>query len=246
MTGYTVFASDELPIDEEARWQITVDAWAPFMLEDPISNRLWDRMMSEYTPFQFSIFEGETMIAAGNSIPVVWDGGDLPDGGWDWALESAFEAQAAGIKPNILCAISVTIARSHVGKGVSRAAVEAMRGIARKHGFDKLIAPVRPNQKHLYPLVPMERYITWTHTDGEAPFDAWLRTHWRAGARIVKVAPESMVIRGTVAEWEGWASMRFPESGSYVVPAALNPVTIDRERDLGVYVEPNVWMLHTL
>jgi hypothetical protein len=31
---------------------------------------------------------------------------------------------------------------------------------------------------------------------------------------------------------------------SYVVPGALVPVEIDRERDEGHYLEPNVWMVH--
>ena len=35
-----------------------------------------------------------------------------------------------------------------------------------------------------------------------------------------------------------------PESGVYVVSGALVPIEIDRERDEGVYVEPNVWMVH--
>ena len=38
--------------------------------------------------------------------------------------------------------------------------------------------------------------------------------------------------------------MTFPETGAYVVPGALVPVEIDRERDEGLYVEPNVWMIH--
>jgi hypothetical protein len=40
--------------------------------------------------------------------------------------------------------------------------------------------------------------------------------------------------------------MRFPESGDYVVPGALAPVHIDRDRDEGVYVEANVWMRHEI
>ncbi len=40
--------------------------------------------------------------------------------------------------------------------------------------------------------------------------------------------------------------MAFPESGGYVVPGALELVSIDREADLGTYVEPNVWMRHRL
>ena len=73
----------------------------------------------------------------------------------------------------------------------------------------------------------------------------WLRTHERLGAEIVKVAPQSTSAPGSVAEWEEWAQMAFPETGAYVVPGALVPVEIDRERDEGLYVEPNVWMVHS-
>ena len=60
----------------------------------------------------------------------------------------------------------------------------------------------------------------------------------------MRVAPESMRVAATVAKWEQWAEMAFPETGSYVVPGALVPVEIDRERDEGLYLEPNVWMVH--
>ena len=53
-----------------------------------------------------------------------------------------------------------------------------------------------------------------------------------------------MVITGSVADWEGWTGMAFPDSGSYVVPDALNLVEIDREADRGTYVEENLWMRH--
>jgi hypothetical protein len=55
-----------------------------------------------------------------------------------------------------------------------------------------------------------------------------------------------MVVTGTISEWEDWTDMHFPESGPYVVPGALRPVEMDLERDLGVYIEPNVWMRHPL
>jgi hypothetical protein len=123
--------------------------------------------------------------------------------------------------------------------------IERMAEIGRDHGLTTLIAPVRPNLKHRYPLVSMERYITWRRPDG-THLDPWLRTHERVGAPIVKVARESMRVLGTVAEWEEWAGMTFPETGSYVVPGALVPIEVDRERDQGLYVEPNVWMVHSL
>jgi hypothetical protein len=114
---------------------------------------------------------------------------------------------------------------------------------AGQRGLRRMIAPVRPTLKSRYPLMPIERFITWTRDDG-VPLDPWLRTHWRLGARILKPAPRSMVMVGTVAEWEHWTGMRFPESGRYVVPDALDLVVIDREHDRGEYVEPNVWMRH--
>ncbi len=91
----------------------------------------------------------------------------------------------------------------------------------------------------------MDRYITWKTGNGQ-PFDAWLRVHEQAGAKIIKVCHRSMVIRGNRAEWEGWTSMKFPESGKYVIPGALNPIEMDLEKDRGRYVEPNVWMIHEL
>ena len=62
----------------------------------------------------------------------------------------------------------------------------------------------------------------------------------------MKVAHGSMVIYGSVGEWEEWTNMRFPETGKYVVPGALRPVDINRELDEGLYEDPNVWMNHRL
>jgi hypothetical protein len=40
--------------------------------------------------------------------------------------------------------------------------------------------------------------------------------------------------------------MPFPESGSYVFPAGLAPLGVDREADIGSYWEPNVGLVHQL
>jgi GNAT superfamily N-acetyltransferase len=146
--------------------------------------------------------------------------------------------------PTVLCALGITIAPECRGQGLSRRMIERMAEIGRDHGLDTLIAPVRPTLKHRYPLTPIERYLSWRRQDG-THLDPWLRTHERLGADIVKVASESVVITGTVAEWEEWTEMAFPESGTYVVPGALVPIEIDGDGDEGVYVEPNVWMVHS-
>jgi hypothetical protein len=120
-----------------------------------------------------------------------------------------------------------------------------MRAVAQAHGFGHLIAPVRPSFKARYPITPIEEYVTWTREDGLS-FDPWIRVHERVGGRIARPLTESMRISGTVAEWESWTDMEFPVSGEYTFPDGLAPVRIDRDADLGVYYEPNAWIVHEL
>jgi hypothetical protein len=112
-------------------------------------------------------------------------------------------------------------------------------------GLRHLIAPVRPSLKDRYPIIPIERYVTWTRENGE-PFDPWIRVHVRRGGKIARPIGHSMRITGTVAEWEQWTDLRFPDDGEYTFPTGLAPVDINHGRDLGRYWEPNVWIVHTL
>ncbi|HEY5987975.1 MAG TPA: hypothetical protein VIV12_16620 [Streptosporangiaceae bacterium] len=114
---------------------------------------------------------------------------------------------------------------------------------AAEHGWTQLIAPVRPNWKARYPLVPVHRYAAWTRPDG-LPFDPWLWVHARLGGRILGAEPESLRISGPVAQWEGWVQMALPESGRYVFPGGLALLHVDRAGDVGLYYEPNVWVGH--
>ena len=118
-----------------------------------------------------------------------------------------------------------------------------MLELARQHDLAALIAPVRPIWKERYPLVPIERYANWRRADGRL-FDPWMRVHERLGADVLKPEPCSLRITGTVAEWEEWTRMSFPESGEYWFPGGLAPLTISRDADRGRYWEPNVWMHH--
>ena len=219
--------------------------WPEFLYHDPVLERLLGRVMSEYPEFQFYAWddEQEVVVGVGMAVPASWDGdaASLPDGGLDAVVEARF-AEGASV-PNVLCALQILIAAERRGQGLSSRMIGRMAEIGRDRGLDTLIAPVRPALKDQYPLAPMERYIGWRRSDG-AHFDPWLRTHERLGAEIAKVAPQSTSIPGSVAEWEDWTQMAFPETGAYVVPGALVPVDIDRERDEGLYVEPNVWMVH--
>jgi GNAT superfamily N-acetyltransferase len=220
-------------------------AWPEFMYHDTVLNDLFGRVLSDFAEFQFYAWDDERteVVGVGNAIPAAWDGdiASLPDGGVDAVVEAGFAEGAP--TPTVLCALQILIAPDYRGQGLSSRMIERMGEIGRQHGLETIIAPVRPNLKHRYPLAPIERYITWRRDDG-AHVDPWLRTHERLGAEIVTVARESMRVPGSVGDWEQWAEMAFPQSGAYVVPGALVPVEIDREQDEGLYVEPNVWMVH--
>ncbi len=71
-----------------------------------------------------------------------------------------------------------------------------------------------------------------------SPFDPWMRTHVRMGARIGPVIAKSLHTAGTVAGWEPWTKTRFPEGADYVFRAGLATARIDRESDTGEYWEP--------
>jgi len=221
--------------------------WPEFLYHGATLEPLFGRVIEEYAEFQFYAWDEERkeVVGAGNAMPAAWDGDatTLPDRGIDAVVEAPFSDNPP--TANVLCALQILIAPEYRGQALSSRMIQRMAEIGRAHGLDTLIAPVRPNLKHSYPLTPIERYIEWRRPDGML-FDPWLRTHERLGAPIAKVAPESMRVRGTVAQWEEWTELAFPESAEYVVPGALVPVEIDRERDEGLYVEPNVWMIHSL
>jgi hypothetical protein len=121
--------------------------------------------------------------------------------------------------------------------------VEAVRSVTKSNGLPALIIPLRPSEKHRYPLTSLDDYITWKNDEGE-PLDGWLRVHVRAGARIIKVCHTSKTIRGPRADWEQWTGMKFPQNGEYIIPGALNPIEMNVEKDEGMYIEPNVWIVH--
>jgi GNAT superfamily N-acetyltransferase len=177
-------------------------------------------------------------------VPLEWDGtvGGLP-GGIDEALPAAVELRRAGGSANTLCAMAVEIAPRAQGRGLSRAMLEAMAGIGRAHGLGDLIAPVRPSWKERYPLTSIERYVAWRREDGTA-FDPWIRVHERIGGEILRPEPRSLRITGTVAEWEAWTGVAFPEDGEYVFPHGLATLAVAEGE--GRYWEPNVWMRHAL
>ncbi|WP_225830596.1 N-acetyltransferase [Streptomyces sp. NK08204] len=207
----------------------------------------WDSLFDVFADYQLLLCHPhDTVVAAGHTVPFIWNGTvkDLPST-LDEIIERGLNAVRHGRKTTTLSALAAMVMPEQRNQGLSSLLVRAMRSLAARHGLESLVAPVGPILKHRYPLTPMERYMHWKRPDG-SPFDPWIRVHWQLGAHILCVAPTTAISTGTVAQWEEWTGMSFPESGLYVVPGAQQPVDIDRERDIGRYEDPGVWMRHPL
>jgi GNAT superfamily N-acetyltransferase len=227
-------------------------AWPKFMLHDETAELYFAQPnLDACLDTAFAVVDStRPEVAAGRAFAVPFAFGgpgreQLPDAGWDAAIRWAHEDRILGRPGNVLSALEITLLPSHRGKGGSGVVLRAMADHARALGYRELFAPVRPTAKHLEPFTPIGEYAFRTRDDG-LPFDPWLRVHVRAGGTIEKVAPASMVIVGTLADWTQWTGQTFESSGQHAVPGALVPVHISVEQDHGVYVEPNVWVRHSV
>jgi GNAT superfamily N-acetyltransferase len=222
------------------------DVWPEYNLHGDAFADWWLPLLEELPEYQFALYDdaADVVVAEAHTGPLAWNGDDrdLPDG-IDDALQRAVSAHRAGASVDTLCAFAAEVSPTKRGRGLAVQILQAMSELARRHGLRRLIAPLRPSSKERYPLVPIERYVTWRRDDGQL-FDPWMRLHERLGARVATPLPRSMRITGTVAEWERWIDLPLPESGTYVFPRGLAPLRVDREADHAAYWEPNVWMLH--
>jgi GNAT superfamily N-acetyltransferase len=231
----------------EQMYDFSADVWPEFMFHDRLGDALMYQVFRFFPEQCVVATQDDEVVAHGRSIPFVFpdeDRKELPDGGWDQVLVWGVTDHRRERETTASSALEIVIRPSHAGTGLSYLMLAAMKDAVRRRGHDVLYAPVRPNGK-TDPDVPMSAYITMVRDDG-LPVDPWLRVHVRSGAEIVKVAPTSMVIAGSLAEWRQWTGLPFDTDGDVHVPKALAPVHCSLAHDRAVYVEPNVWVRHDL
>ena len=207
------------------------NTWPEFLLHDAQSNRYWSRLYTDFPSFQFLALDGDEIVGEANCLPVH----GMP-AQWRDAFPNGFDGEGEADR---VCALAIIVAPGRRGTGLSAAMLRHMREVAAPYG--SLVAPVRPTWKERYPLIPIDEYVTWRRPDG-THFDPWIRTHERAGGRILGPAEDAMVIEGSREDWQGWTGLELPGDGDYVIPGALAPVRF--ERGHGIYREPCVWVEH--
>ena len=242
---------EEAPELEPLLWDESLrSTWPEFMHHGASSSYFFaDGVLARRHGYMLAAYddaEPGRLVARAFSTPVALSGEgreDLPDGGWDaivrWAHADLLDDRAT----DSVSALEILIRADQRGAGLSYAMLEAMRANAKRRGATRLVAPVRPNGKHREPQMPMQEYAFRSREDG-LPHDDWLRVHVRAGGRIVKVAPVSFCVNGSLTQWRRWTGLPFDRDGAQEVPFALNPVMASLAQDHAVYAEPNVWVEH--
>ena len=244
MPGYETFSLAERPDLEDAFWALE-GGWPTFMQKDPVGGQFYGRVFDLYPELHLVVVDATgRAVARLHAVPLSVGIEELPDRGWDAALEGAGKAR---IDPPwaVVSLIEARVDPALRGGGLSGPLLEEMRRRMAAAGVRHLVGPVRPLRKHLEPDEPIDAYAHRVREDG-LPDDPWLRVHARLGGRIVKVAPCSMVVPGTLQDWRDWTGLPFDRSGEVVVPGALNPVHVEVAAGHAVYVEPNVWVVHDL
>ncbi|WP_411106430.1 N-acetyltransferase [Streptomyces sp. cmx-4-9] len=248
MSEITITTLAERPELAGRLWDMK-DSWPAFADHDPVAYLLYPRMVAELPEYVLVATDGDEVVARGFSVPFCLHApgrdGKLPARGWDQVLLWTFSDLRRRAVPDTVSAIEISVAVGRQGEGLSGRMLAAMRDNARARGFTEVVAPVRPSGKPAEPDASAHEYARRTREDG-LPYDPWLRVHVRAGGTIESVAPLSMTITGSLAEWREWTGLPFDTPGPVHVPGALVPVHCDPEQGYAVYVEPNVWVRHPL
>ena len=226
---------------------VITSRWPAFMLAgEPGHGADLTELASAVPQHQLALLaeNDDEVLGVGRSVPLHWDGtaAGLP-AGWDGAVTAAAELVEQGAAPTAVSALSITLTPAATGRGLASPLLAGMKRAASQAGASALIVPVRPVLKSRYPLMPMDQYVAW-RTEQGAVFDPWLRLHLAHGGTILGIADPSLTVTGSLDEWSDWVGLPLGESGEYVIPGGLVPLTVDRQANIAIYREPNVWVRH--
>ncbi|NQZ11835.1 MAG: hypothetical protein HRT35_32180, partial [Algicola sp.] len=242
--NYEVFTLNQRPdlIEQVAR--LDEQSWPTFSQHsDAVS---WVQVYDILSEYALVLTQNDTVIAVGFTVPVVWN--QKPDGlpqSIESILQQGLALKKRSAQANTLIPIAALVDPKVQGVGLSSIVLKEMKKLAYGLGIKSLVVPVRPTSKSQYPMQSMSSYANRRREDGYF-YDHWLRVHERLGAEIIHIAECTLTVRSDLSHWSKWTNMEFPESGSYVVPGALSTVDVDKDLNIAVYREPNVWMLHPM
>ena len=105
---------------------------------------------------------------------------------------------------NSLALLELTLTQEARGRGVARESLGCLRSWAAAKGFDGIVAPVRPITKAERSGDTIDEFLDdvlsarWS--------DPWVELHLSLGGRICGIAHRSMVVVGTLEQWQAWTN----------------------------------------
>lgn len=220
------------------------DTWPRYFAGSPVLARHWEQLYSHFPTYQFCLLdETDDVACVANGIPLYWNGdpATVPSG-WDEGVELAFRQHAEGVAPNTILGLAGIVASHCQGLGLANKIVEGFRALAKMHGLDHFLGPVRPVGM-TDDGMDVHAWAKACDENGE-PLDFWLRVHMRLGARALGVADRSQRVEGTPEQWHEWTGQPIEQSGQYRLPDTLQPVDIDLQAGTGHYYDPSIWVGH--
>src|ERR1044072_3998126 len=93
----------ERPDLVDAMWSMH-NPWPAFMLHDPVSNAVWERLPETFPALQLLAIDDGEIVAKLHAAPFTWTGSDedLPAHGLDAIITRAFSEDARGTLPTAL------------------------------------------------------------------------------------------------------------------------------------------------
>ena len=160
--------------------------------------------------------------------------------GWRFALNAYYR----GGKVTCICLLSANVDPEFRSLKFSYALIQAAKEIATLLNLSCVLAPVRPTQKSQFPYMPIAEYLAKRSGSGEI-FDPWLRTHKKLGGEILNICTESVIVKASLNKWQEWLGLTVLPS-SFIPEMGLVPVSVDQQKNLGIYSEPNVWVRYKI
>jgi amino acid adenylation domain-containing protein len=243
---YRLFTLAQRPDLGNTMRAVYSDGWPAYFAGETAMRPLWQRIFSEAPTLQLALVaEDGRFAAAANAVSLRWNGRieTLP-AGWTEGLRLALDQSTESGTPNTLMLLAVAVAYEFRGRGLSLGMLEVSKVAAAGLGFERILVAVRPSDKAQHPEVSFADWCELRRGDSQL-VDSWLRTHERAGGRMLAICPRSQRIEGTCSDWERWTGWRAEKSGTAAIPYTLQPAEIDIERDSIAYYDPAAWFEHT-
>lgn len=242
---YVAELSGARPWTDPQMEDLFAEGFPEFITADLEVKRYIGRVREDFPSFDLILVDkSDQPVATGWGVPLTWGGAttNLPATFAD-VLRVSLEQNGRSETADTLVVCGAVVHPAHKGRGTAEQLLNALIRVASEHDLPRVVAPVRPTRKDLYPLLDISDYVAWKRADG-LPWDPWLRLHVRMGATIIDVARSAQTMTGAVAQWREWTGLEFPVSADYVIPRGMSPLHVDLASDVGTYVEPNVWVRH--